>query len=181
MNQLYNEEDTLVLSIIRNNKDSKIKAIQECSKLLNLDLKSAKLKIDEYYSTLVWRTCVNCNKSIFDNDLSCPYCGDDINKQKLEQEKLLTKLKFEQERDNLRIEKNQIGVSVISSTPKKSSGVMCCPICKSTSLTTKSQGFGVGKAVIGAALLGPIGLLGGAVGSNKTILKCLSCGYESKV
>ena len=176
-----NEENNLILSIIRSNKDSKVKAIQECSKLLNLDLKSSKLKVDEYYSTLVWRTCVKCNKDIFDNDLCCPYCGDDINEQKLKQESLILKLKSEQEKDNLRIEKDQIGISVISTAPTKSSGLMCCPICKSTSITTKSQGFGAGKAAIGAALLGPIGLLGGAVGSNKTILKCLSCGYEHKV
>ena len=53
-----------------------------------------------------------------------------------------------------------------------------CPKCKSTSITANKQGFGVGKAAVGAVLAGPFGLLAGGIGSNKLKLNCLSCGNQ---
>lgn len=53
-----------------------------------------------------------------------------------------------------------------------------CPACKSTQVTAKTKGFRLGKALLGGALFGGVGLLGGAVGSNETRLVCLKCGYE---
>lgn len=40
-------------------------------------------------------------------------------------------------------------------------------------------GFSGGKAVIGAVLLGPIGLLGGALGKKRKLYQCRisACGY----
>ena len=43
----------------------------------------------------------------------------------------------------------------------KKNGIACCPKCGSTSLTANKKGFGVGKAVIGTAVAGPIGLVAG--------------------
>ena len=56
-----------------------------------------------------------------------------------------------------------------------------CPKCGSTSLNSNRQGFGVGKAIAGATLLGGIGLLAGEIGSNKTLVTCLNCGYKFKL
>lgn len=56
-----------------------------------------------------------------------------------------------------------------------------CPKCCSTSLSGGKQGFGVGKAVAGAVLLGGVGLLAGGIGANKTVITCLNCGYKFKV
>lgn len=53
-----------------------------------------------------------------------------------------------------------------------------CPLCGSTKYTAKNKGFGLGKAAIGAAVLGPVGLLGGLVGSKKIRIVCLNCGHE---
>lgn len=57
-----------------------------------------------------------------------------------------------------------------------------CPICDSHSIASvaKKKGFGIGKALIGAALIGPVGLIGGAIGSQKTKVTCvcLKCGHE---
>ncbi len=61
----------------------------------------------------------------------------------------------------------------VDTTPK-------CPHCGSTSLSADKKGFGVGKAAVGAAIAGPIGLATGAKDSNKVILTCLNCGFQWK-
>ncbi len=53
-----------------------------------------------------------------------------------------------------------------------------CPVCHSPYITTKNKGFSIGKAVVGSVLFGPLGLIGGASGSNKLRLACMKCGYE---
>lgn len=56
-----------------------------------------------------------------------------------------------------------------------------CPKCGSTSLSGGKQGFGIGKAVVGAVLLGGVGLLAGGIGANKTVVTCMNCGYKFKL
>lgn len=53
-----------------------------------------------------------------------------------------------------------------------------CPKCNSNQFTAKNKGFGLGKAALGAIALGPVGLLGGLVGSKKIRVVCLKCGHE---
>ena len=55
-----------------------------------------------------------------------------------------------------------------------------CPKCRSTQLTANKKGFGLGKAAAGGLLLGPVGLLGGVMGSGKVKITCLKCGHEWK-
>lgn len=55
-----------------------------------------------------------------------------------------------------------------------------CPRCYSSSLSANKKGFGLGKAIGGAVLLGPVGILGGAIGSNKIKITCLNCGHTFK-
>lgn len=55
-----------------------------------------------------------------------------------------------------------------------------CPKCGSTQITAGKKGFGLGKAAGGALLLGPVGLLGGMIGSKKVKITCLKCGHEWK-
>ena len=59
----------------------------------------------------------------------------------------------------------------------KPSAEIKCPVCKSTQITPNKKGFGLGKAVVGGLLLGPIGLLGGVIGSDKIKITCLACGH----
>ncbi|TYQ14669.1 UNVERIFIED_CONTAM: tellurium resistance protein TerD [Acetivibrio alkalicellulosi] len=53
-----------------------------------------------------------------------------------------------------------------------------CPKCGSNQITAGNKGFGLGKAAAGGILLGPVGLLGGLVGSKKVMITCLKCGSK---
>ena len=55
-----------------------------------------------------------------------------------------------------------------------------CPKCGSMSISIGQKGFGLGKSVAGAVLLGPIGLLGGVMGRKKLEITCQSCGKKWK-
>jgi predicted RNA-binding Zn-ribbon protein involved in translation (DUF1610 family) len=53
-----------------------------------------------------------------------------------------------------------------------------CPMCGSESITANQQGFGIGKAVVGAAVFGPLGLMAGNINSKKVSITCLNCGHK---
>ena len=55
---------------------------------------------------------------------------------------------------------------------------MVCPRCGSNNITTNNKGYGIGKGVVGAALLGPLGLVAGNIGKNDIICTCLDCGHR---
>lgn len=55
-----------------------------------------------------------------------------------------------------------------------------CPKCRVGYLRAigeRTGGFSGGKAVVGAFLLGPIGLAAGALGKKKVMYQCQKCGY----
>lgn len=53
-----------------------------------------------------------------------------------------------------------------------------CPKCGSNQITAQNKGFGLGKATVGGLMLGPVGLLGGLIGSKKVNVVCLHCGHK---
>lgn len=53
-----------------------------------------------------------------------------------------------------------------------------CPKCGCTQLSTQKRGMDAGGALVGALLLGPLGLLAGAPGANKVVITCLKCGHQ---
>jgi len=53
-----------------------------------------------------------------------------------------------------------------------------CPKCQSEQISGGKQGFGAGKAVIGAVVAGPIGIAAGAINKNKSINSCMACGHQ---
>lgn len=58
----------------------------------------------------------------------------------------------------------------------------CCPSCGSSNwknVGTDNKGFSVGKAAAGAVLLGPVGLVGGALGKKKVTYYCQNCGFRN--
>lgn len=55
-----------------------------------------------------------------------------------------------------------------------------CPKCRVGYLRAISErqgGFSGGKAVAGALLFGPVGLVAGALGKKKKLYQCNKCGY----
>ena len=57
-----------------------------------------------------------------------------------------------------------------------------CPICGKSEkwklVDTSKKGFSVGKAAVGGILLGPVGLVGGALGKKKKTYYCGDCGFS---
>ena len=80
-----------------------------------------------------------------------------------------TQRREEQAQAQSRIEKN------------KAEAVACCPRCGSTSLSANNQGFGVGKAVVGASLFGALGLTAGNIHAKRVWVTCLNCGHRWKL
>ena len=55
---------------------------------------------------------------------------------------------------------------------------MACPKCGSNNIATSNKGYGIGKGVVGAALVGPLGLMAGNIGKNDIKCTCLDCGHQ---
>lgn len=53
-----------------------------------------------------------------------------------------------------------------------------CPKCKSAHTAIDRQGFGAKKAVMGAVIAGPLGLVAGAINKNKVKNSCGACGHS---
>ena len=57
-----------------------------------------------------------------------------------------------------------------------------CPMCGESvnwkKVDQQNKGFSVGKAAIGGILLGPIGLIGGALGKKTVFYYCGKCGFN---
>jgi hypothetical protein len=53
-----------------------------------------------------------------------------------------------------------------------------CRKCGSPQVTGNNKGFSGGSALGGFLLAGPLGLLGGTLGSKKLIVSCLACGHQ---
>lgn len=65
-------------------------------------------------------------------------------------------------------------------TEDKQKEYILCPKCHSKELHSEQSGFSGGKALVGAALTGGIGLLAGTIGSKDVQITCLKCGKKFK-
>lgn len=84
----------------------------------------------------------------------------------------------EKQRENQIIITEESKQDEVSQAIDEQDNMIHCPKCNSTQITAKKRGFGVGKAVVGHLILGPIGLLGGFHKSSKMKVVCLNCGKE---
>lgn len=53
-----------------------------------------------------------------------------------------------------------------------------CPVCGSPQVHAGKKGYDAGSGCCGAILIGPLGLLCGAVDSNVVTITCLKCGHS---
>ena len=75
---------------------------------------------------------------------------------------------------------SEVTAQTTYSVPTASEPEVKCARCGSSQLSANGKGFGVGKAAVGAILLGPVGLAAGAIGSSKVVVTCLKCGNRWK-
>lgn len=62
--------------------------------------------------------------------------------------------------------------------PEASDDPVRCRKCSSEQFVGVPKGYSVVKGVLGFAIVGPVGLLGGALGASKVRLTCARCGYR---
>ena len=55
---------------------------------------------------------------------------------------------------------------------------MCGNVSSWKKIDRQKKGFSLKKAAVGGVLLGPVGLLGGALGKTKSYYCCGKCGFE---
>lgn len=111
-------------------------------------------------------TCPQCGEEMGMTDKFCKNCGYKVDDQELERRK--------EQKEQLKDEKELEALEDIFV------GQMlgrACPKCGCTDLQYNKSAFSVGKAAIGLAVAGPIGLLAGATGDNKTYAVCKNCGH----
>ena len=111
--------------------------------------------------------CLNCGVSFDKMKIDCPACGE--------------KIPFRAETcSNCGVRFSNIP---IKDSPTKESSVNLpnlpkCPKCGSSSIATVKKGYDAGSGCCGTILLGPLGLLCGATGSNQIYNVCQKCGNK---
>lgn len=102
----------------------------------------------------------------------------EIVKDKAENKKALKEEKLALKKEQREIEYNNY---LQAREERRNSKEACCPRCGSTSLTANKKGWSLGKGLVGAALINPIGgIATGMLGKNKIIITCLKCGKQFK-
>lgn len=117
--------------------------------------------------------CKYCGRKIDAGAAKCPYCGKVLNPYQREYKQNPNAFNFSP-KDQAKMDARRRVVE------NKAAGIACCPKCGSTSITANKKGYGIGKGVIGAAAVGPIGLVAGNIGRQKVTVTCLNCGHQFK-
>ncbi len=111
--------------------------------------------------------CTNCGKPLTETAIAKIKSQNELDLQKTQLKIQAVALKTQQE--NLQLQQEQFD------------SMAKCPFCGSTSLSGNKKGFGIGKAVVGAWALGPIGLMAGNIGAKKVNVTCLNCGKRFRL
>jgi len=149
---------------------------------------------DEYI-----KICLNCGDRLLAQAKKCPFCGEKAKSFPLvnrdDQDKIEETInsvpnpkngkegKWVQNlEDKAKIWNNtsQKKKGLITERKQKAQedGIAHCPKCGSTSISAQKKGGSIFKALIGGAIIGPIGLLAGGIGRNKMNLYCMKCGNK---
>jgi hypothetical protein len=109
------------------------------------------------------------------------YSRDNPNRVKYRENMEKAKLKRAEDREKRKL-KRALETEELNKKKKEmdEQGIAYCPKCGSISVQPIKKGFGLGKAVVGGVLLGPLGLLAGNVGKNKVEMYCMKCGNKWK-
>lgn len=131
--------------------------------------------------------CPYCGKENDEESEFCGYCGKSFVSSS--NDKVVTSTVQEKRRlsdsTNVNVVMNSDDLEIkrlekerLEAETRHYNSLAKCPKCGSTSLTGNKKGFGVGKAAVGVALTGGVGLLVGGIGANKVIVTCMNCGHK---
>lgn len=137
------------------------------------------------------KICLNCGDILLEQAKRCPTCGQkEKNLYLINRNETETIQEIKNSVPNPKGSKQAIWETkpvikskkeIVAERKQKAevNGFACCPKCGSTSLSGNKQGFGIGKAVIGASLtMNPLGLIGGNINAKKVRVTCLKCGHQ---
>ncbi len=120
--------------------------------------------------------CQKCMKEIDESSRFCRFCGAEQIMKKVVSIEELNKEVYNNNQENISDEEDV--VTDLDKAKKALNLEIKCPYCSSKSFHYEKKGYSVGKAVVGVALVGTVGLLGGAIGSNDRIRICDGCGKQ---
>ena len=144
--------------------------------------------------------CTKCGKENRANSAFCGYCGNPFTAFVADRpetgEITITDMDLAYYKANLQMQQQALHIQQqeleeaqrqteqqrqqLQLQQKQYDKMMKCPRCGSTSLSGNKKGYGIGKGVVGAAILGPLGLIAGNIGSGKVIITCMKCGHKFK-
>lgn len=129
--------------------------------------------------------CQFCGKENDNGSFYCAYCGKLINETEIQRQAQVEQMRLRAANDRiqdqqLRVQQEQLILQgkIQKQQEREYKKTAKCPRCGSTSLSGNKKGFGIGKAVVGAALTGGIGLIAGNIGAKKVRITCLKCGKQ---
>ncbi len=155
------------------------RAIKVKKSATKAEAKAIQVAFTEIGARVILKYCKRCGEALTEDGNRCGTCGSAVT--------LITP-------DTTVDLENYLGVqssSGVAGTQKH--GSVYCPKCKSQKIQTivesntegKGGGYGAGKGCLGWLLLGPLGLLCGACGSetkitttSKTFFMCMDCGNK---
>ena len=125
--------------------------------------------------------CPNCGAYNSKDSNFCSNCRTPLSQTALTNLKEQSELQLQQAQLKMQVMALKAQQEQLQLQQQQYSSMARCPRCGSTSLSGNKKGFGIGKAVVGAALVGPLGLVAGNIGAKKVQVTCLKCGKKFKI
>lgn len=133
--------------------------------------------------------CPYCGKRNNHESTYCGYCGSplagqgptaeaDSSDEQMCQRRDISSVAREKKIELEQIKTQQAQTRLLDTQRNQMESAPRCPKCGSASLSCGKKGFGVGKAVTGLVVAGPIGLLAGGIGMQGVQITCMSCGHK---
>lgn len=132
------------------------------------------------FTVLGMRKCPNCGYDVPSDANFCTNCRTPLAGTAIEESNQPNTLEIQQAQFQMQAMALKAQQEQLNLQKMQYESMARCPRCGSTSLSGNKKGFGIGKAMVGAALVGPFGLVAGNIGAKKVNVTCLNCGKKFK-